>query len=424
MSGESLGRMPNGSGRLAPLSRLTFGAANGTPRVGPLVITEIQYNPTISAAAIAVYPNVDESDLEFVEIHNPTGQLFDLTNWRLRAGADYDFPAGTKLAAGESILILKFDPSESENINELNAFKAQYGVGTTVRLLGGYQGRLNNADDRITLQRPGTPPSDEPNYIPRFQEDEVLFDDRPPWPTGADGTGSSLQRKTAGAFGNDAESWFSGLPSPGRVLTSIPGDYNRDGRVNAVDIDLLFVQMRSPSPNLSYDLTHDGKVNEDDRDQLVLGVIGTTFGDANLDLIFDSGDFVQVFQRGEYEDAAPLNSGWEEGDWDGNGEFDSSDFILAFVKGGYEVAPATPLPLAAQSILVGAALAPLTEAGDGETLAAASSARISTTNEPAAMRQLDVVDEAIESLFQDDMDSLGDGAGSVEELDLALLQGL
>ena len=184
ISGESLGRIPNGSGRLGPLSRLTFGAANGTPRVGPLVITEIQYNPTISPAALAAYPEVEESDLEFVEIHNPTGQPFVLTNWRLRAGADYDFPAGTTLAAGESILVLKFNPSDPENIHELNAFQAQYGVGNTVRMLGGYEGRLNNADDRITLLRPGTPPSDEPNYIPRFQEDEVLYDDRSPWPMG------------------------------------------------------------------------------------------------------------------------------------------------------------------------------------------------------------------------------------------------
>ena len=41
-----------------------------------------------------------------------------------------------------------------------------------------------------------------------------------------------------------------------------------------------------------------------DRDQLIVGVIGTTYGDANLDLIFDSADFVQAFQSGEYEDAA------------------------------------------------------------------------------------------------------------------------
>ena len=133
----------------------------------------------------------------------------------------------------------------------------------------------------------------------------------------------------------------------------------------------------SPTPNLSYDLTNDGQVNVADRDQLIVGVIGTTYGDANLDLIFDSADFVQAFQSGEYEDAASVNSGWDEGDWNGDGEFNSNDFILAFVFGGYEVVRATPQrQLAAQPILVGAVLAPLSESGDSTTRSAATPRRI------------------------------------------------
>ena len=60
-------------------------------------------------------------------------------------------------------------------------------------------------------------------------------------------------------------------------------------------------------------------------------------GDANQDGRFDSVDFVQVFQAGEYEDDIPGNSTWEEGDWNGDGDFDSSDFVLAFQTGLYEV---------------------------------------------------------------------------------------
>ena len=48
-------------------------------------------------------------------------------------------------------------------------------------------------------------------------------------------------------------------------------------------------------------------------------------------------NFVQVFQRGEYEDAIAENSGWADGDWNGDGEFDSCDFVLAFQSGGYEL---------------------------------------------------------------------------------------
>ncbi len=65
-------------------------------------------------------------------------------------------------------------------------------------------------------------------------------------------------------------------------------------------------------------------------------------GDSNGDGVFDSLDFVTVFQLGEYEDGIPGNSTFEEGDWNGDGDFDSGDFVLAFQMGHYEAA-ATPL---------------------------------------------------------------------------------
>ena len=100
---------------------------------------------------------------------------------------------------------------------------------------------------------------------------------------------------------------------------------------------LTFVrQLRLPQPNTAFDLTGDGAVNQADRDELIVRILDTTFGDANLDRIFDSSDIVHVFQSGRYEDDAPLNAGWEQGDWDGDGEFGTSDLILAFQAGGYE----------------------------------------------------------------------------------------
>ena len=59
-------------------------------------------------------------------------------------------------------------------------------------------------------------------------------------------------------------------------------------------------------------------------------------GDVNDDRLFDSGDLVQVFRAGEYEDDVEDNSGWEEGDWNGDGDFDSSDLVEAFKGGQYE----------------------------------------------------------------------------------------
>ena len=59
-------------------------------------------------------------------------------------------------------------------------------------------------------------------------------------------------------------------------------------------------------------------------------------GDANRDGRFTSGDLVQVFKTGEYEDGIEGNSTWEEGDWNGDGKFDSGDLVLAFKTGLYE----------------------------------------------------------------------------------------
>ena len=95
-NGESFARVPNGSGRLAPMQQTTLGTGNASVRVGPLVISELNYNPGApSEAALAIDPTLTADDLEFVEIHNPTTSPVDLTNWQISGGVDYDFPMGT-----------------------------------------------------------------------------------------------------------------------------------------------------------------------------------------------------------------------------------------------------------------------------------------------------------------------------------------
>jgi hypothetical protein len=78
-------------------------------------------------------------------------------------------------------------------------------------------------------------------------------------------------------------------------------------------------------------------VNDDDRQVWIVNLKKTYSGDANLDLKFDSGDFVEVFQKGKYETGSA--AGWAEGDWSGDALFDSSDFVAAFQMGGYEKGP-------------------------------------------------------------------------------------
>jgi hypothetical protein len=418
LNGESLGRIPNGSGRLTPLTRNTLGAVNSNPRVGPLVISELQYNPLLSDTVRAAYPTIEQSDLEFIEIHNPTAVAVSLNNWRLRGGADFDFPDGTTLPAGETLVVLKFNPDDPENANELNAFRMAYGIGPEVPLLGGYAGQLNNSDDLLVLLRPDAPVD---GNIPHVQEDEVLYDDLAPWPTNADGTGKSIQRRSMTALGNDGSSWFGGPPSPGTILTSLPGDMDGNGVVDAEDINAMFVQMRSANPDLKFDLNGDSQVNEVDRDILVEQLIGTSYGDANFDFVFNSADLVTVLAAGEYEDTIVGNSKWQTGDWTGDGEASTADFVLALAKGGY-VAAASPTATAQGLDLVGAALQSEDDArGDVDVDLESDPELIATVS-----RQRPLLDQAlqpIDSLFGDaPIDELDDAASdTTDKLLVALL---
>ena len=81
-----------------------------------------------------------------------------------------------------------------------------------------------------------------------------------------------------------------------------------------------------------------------------------SFGDADLDGEFNSGDLVAVFAAGEYEDTIPSNSTWSTGDWNGDHDFTSGDLVVAFADGGYEQGPrqdvnAVPEPSAMLLIL-------------------------------------------------------------------------
>ncbi len=129
----------------------------------------------------------------------------------------------------------------------------------------------------------------------------------------------------------------------------VPGDFDHDGIVNATDIDLISAQLRLPTPSLLFDLTQDNPTDFSDLDALIKHILRTSYGDANLDRVFNSGDFVQVFQRGTYEDAVFGNSGWSDGDWDADGDFGTSDLVLAFQAGGYTT-NSQPLPSRERSL--------------------------------------------------------------------------
>ncbi len=208
-NGESFGRWPNGSGELYPQAELTLDAQNSGPRVGPVVISEVHYNPLDPQDGLPV------NELEFVELYNPLTMDTDLTNWRFGAGVSFDFANGLQLPAGGTLVVVSFNPTD---VHKLTRFRAYYGIDASVSIVGPYSGVLDNGGETIRLERPDESPFDEPDFIPYLLEDEFRYEDDPPWPAEPDGTGPSLTRVGATAWGNDESSWLAAPPSPGNVL--------------------------------------------------------------------------------------------------------------------------------------------------------------------------------------------------------------
>jgi hypothetical protein len=115
-----------------------------------------------------------------------------------------------------------------------------------------------------------------------------------------------------------------------------PGDFNRDGTADGLDLQLLCAALHGDQTGRQYDLTGDEQLDHDDLEVMVRDILKFEFGDANLDGVFDSSDLVLAWQDGGYEDGVDGNATWSTGDWNCDGDFDSSDLVEALAAGGYE----------------------------------------------------------------------------------------
>ncbi|HUT14357.1 MAG TPA: lamin tail domain-containing protein, partial [Thermoguttaceae bacterium] len=172
-NGESFGRWPTAADPMVPMAEVTLGGENTGSRVGPVVISEIMYNPV---------PDVGGE--EFVELYNAshnTVRLYDpdypSNTWKI-AGLDFTFPGDVQLPPGGVMLVVPSDPV---------AFRAQYGVPADVQIFGPYAGALDNAGETLRLLRPDGPTADDPPVIPWLLVDEVDYAPDGLWPSEADG---------------------------------------------------------------------------------------------------------------------------------------------------------------------------------------------------------------------------------------------
>ena len=182
----------------------TPGETNSLPRVGPLVIHEIMYNPA-------------QSGFEYLELKNITDAplpLFDPLHientWRFTDGISFTFPADVTVDPQALVLVVSTDP---------DTFRQAHNVPAETLIFGPFFGALANDGEKVVLSKPGDPQPDENMTVPMIEAERVTYKDKLPWPTEADGEGASLQRLDATAYGSDPINWAAdtGGGTPGDV---------------------------------------------------------------------------------------------------------------------------------------------------------------------------------------------------------------
>ena len=191
----------------------TDGWANAGPQVGPIVISEIQYNP-----------DPGNNGDEYIELHNISDQtvyLEDLVrretspgtfvdetvSWSFTNGIDYSFDAGTSIDARDYLIVAR-DPSA------FNSYYTSLPAGTQVVGPFANTTSLSNGGEKVRLCKPGEQLYGQDRSWIRV--DQLTYDDTFPWPTYPDGNGDSLQRITHSAYGNDPNNWSAANPDPGQ----------------------------------------------------------------------------------------------------------------------------------------------------------------------------------------------------------------
>jgi hypothetical protein len=275
--GVSVGRWPNATGRLFPMAQLTLGAENTGPLPGDVIISELHYNPVDPDGS---GPLVADT-FEFIELYNRSISAVDVTNWRLEGGVQFTFAAGTLISPGETVVVVPFVP---ENTGQVSLFRTTYGVSGPLRLIGPYAGVLANGGEAVRLEWPDAPPAEQPDFIPFILEDQIDYDDDPPWPASPDAQGDALARTAPEAFSDTAQSWTAQRPTPGTTS--------------------FFVREA---------------------------------GDSNEDRQFDQRDIILVLQGAKYLTREPAT--WAQGDWNGDQLFDQKDIIAALQTGNYLKGP-------------------------------------------------------------------------------------
>ena len=148
-----------------------------------IIVTEIMYNP----------PESGTDSLEYIELYNNSASTVDISGWYFTQGVTHVFPNGTSMQAG-AYLTLAVNPGAVQTV---------FGITP----IGWDAGALTNGGEDIELvDANGT------------VIDYVDYKNATPWPTDANGNGSSLELCDYDSDNNSAGNWLASTSSTGVMI--------------------------------------------------------------------------------------------------------------------------------------------------------------------------------------------------------------
>ncbi len=205
-NGVSFGRHVNSMGteQFPAQATNTLGGINSPPRVGPVVLSKIMYDP----------PTNKHEYVELVNITATNIALYNSTNTWQVDGVGFAFDGQLALLPMQAVLLVRDTIAPAE-------FRTQFAVPTNVPIYS-FSGGLAAAGETLTLTKPDTP---DDQGVARIVVDRVQYANQAPWPVEAAGSGAALERIQPTEYGNDPVNWRAVQPDqPGvvPVFTPIP----------------------------------------------------------------------------------------------------------------------------------------------------------------------------------------------------------
>ena len=155
-----------------------------------VVINEVLYNA----------PD-DWNDVQWIELHNTSGQPADLSGWTLDDGKVFTFPAETILGPN-GYIVVALNPA---------VFTKTYGDAA----VGPFKRPLKRSGEKLELK------DDSGKVV-----DMARYKDRAPWPVSPDGYSASLERINPSASGDSADNWAGSPLPPTPKPSGTPGRKN------------------------------------------------------------------------------------------------------------------------------------------------------------------------------------------------------